>query len=70
MMEWLAFAASALTAICALIGTYMSNRKTSVLMAYRIEQLEKKVEAHNQIVERTVKLEQKVEDLSKGAKAS
>lgn len=69
-MEWIAFAASALTAVCALIGTYLSNRKTSALMAYRIEQLERKVDAHNQIVERTYKLEQKVEDLSKGAKSA
>ena len=64
-MEWLAFAASAVTAICALIGTYFSNRKATALMAYRIEQLEKKVDKHNQVVERTFKLEQKVEDLMK-----
>lgn len=64
-MDWVAFGASVVTAICALIGTYMSNRKTTALISYRIEQLERKVEKHNQIVERTFKLEQKVEDLEK-----
>ena len=64
-MDWVAFGASVVTAVCALIGTYMSNKKTTALVLYRIEQLEKKVEKHNQVVERTFKLEQKVEDLVK-----
>ena len=64
-MEWGTLAASAVTALCALIGPYFSNRKATALMAYRIEQLEKKVDKHNQVVERTFKLEQKVEDLVK-----
>ena len=64
-MEWGTLAASAVTALCALIGTYFSNRKATALMAYRLEQLEKKVDKHNQVVERTFKLEQKVEDLVK-----
>lgn len=40
-----------------LIGVLASNRLT----VYRIEQLEKKVEKHNNLVERTYKLEEEVE---------
>ena len=38
-------------------GVYFSNRKTSALIAYRLEQLEEKVNKHNQVVERTYRLE-------------
>ena len=37
-------------------GIIISNRLTT----YRIEQLEKKVEKHNQVVERTFKLEEDI----------
>ena len=40
-----------------LAGSYFSNRKTSALIAYRLEQLEKKVNKHNSVIERTYKLE-------------
>ena len=43
--------------ILSLIGNYMSNRKSQALIAYRIEQLENKVDKHNQVVERTYLLE-------------
>lgn len=36
----------------------------NALIKYRVDQLEKKVEKHNGIIERVFKLEQKVEDLS------
>lgn len=35
----------------------------NALIKYRVEQLEKKVEKHNNVIERVFKLEQKVEDL-------
>jgi len=65
LVEWGTIIAAAVTALCALLGTYLSNKKQTALMAYRIEQLEKKVDKHNQVVERTYKLEQKVADLEK-----
>lgn len=45
-------------------GTFGGILTSSKLTNYRIEQLEKKVEAHNKVVERTYKLEeeQKVEE--------
>jgi len=64
-MEWYTIAAPIFTAILSFLGVYISNRKSTALMAYRIEQLEKKVDKHNQVVERTYKLEQRVEDLEK-----
>ena len=72
-MEWIAFAASALTALLSFLGVYLSNRKQTVLMTYRLEQLEKKVDKHNQVIERTYKLEERasiieteIEDMKKG----
>ena len=62
-MEWIAFAASAVTAVCALIGTFLSNRKQTALMDYRLKQLEDKVGKHNNLEGRVIVLETKVEDL-------
>lgn len=44
-----------------LIGNYLSNNKNQALIAYRLEQLEKKVNLHNNVIERTYELEKKVE---------
>lgn len=41
-----------------LVGSFCSHRRSSALIAYRLEQLEKKVETHNQLVERTYRLEE------------
>ena len=71
-MEWIPFASAAVTAIFALIGTYFSNRKQTALVAYRLEQLEKKVDKHNNVIERTYELEkntallkERIEELDK-----
>ena len=66
-MEWIAFAASVLTALLSFLGVYISNRKTAAVMEWRLKELEKKVDKHNQVVERTYKLEQKVADMEKKA---
>lgn len=41
-----------------LIGTFSGIVASSRLTSYRIEQLEKKVDKHNEIIERTFKLEE------------
>lgn len=46
------------TGIGSLTGIMVSNKLTN----YRIEQLEKKVERHNGLVERMIKVEQTVQD--------
>ncbi len=51
------------TGLLSLIGVYFANRKSSALIAYRLEQLEKKVDKHNKVVERTFILEGQVTEL-------
>lgn len=53
------------TAVASLVGVYVSNRKSAALITYRMEQLEKKVEKHNNVIERVYRLETKVEELEK-----
>lgn len=47
-------------AILSLIGTPAGSFGGTQLIKYRIEQLEKKVEKHNSVVERTFLLEEKM----------
>ena len=44
-----------------LAGSYFANRKSAALIAYRLEELEKRVQAHNNLVERTYHLEERTE---------
>lgn len=50
-----------ITGAFALIGTYFSNRKSAALVQYRLDQVEKKLEIHNNLIERTYKLEERTE---------
>ena len=50
--------------LIALIGTYMSNRKQTALMDYRLKQLEDKVGKHNNLEGRVIVLETKVDDIT------
>ena len=47
-----------LSLIGTLVGAYLANRKSTALVVYRLEQLENKVNKHNQVIERTYKLEE------------
>ena len=47
------------------VGSFLANRKSSALMMYRIEQLEKAVNKHNNIDTRTTILEHDVDELKK-----
>lgn len=51
-----------LIAVLSLLGTlggsYFANKKSSALIAYRLEELEKKVDKHNSVIERTYSLEE------------
>ena len=51
------------TAIPTVAATISSNKKSTALTVYRIEQLEKKVEKHNSVVERTYKLEGDIKNI-------
>lgn len=47
-----------LSMVGTLAGAYLVNRKSSALIAYRLEKLEEKVDKHNSVIERTFKLEE------------
>ncbi len=51
-------------------GAYFANRKSSALIAYRLEQLEKKVELHNNAVERLYKVEKEQEVMEERIKVA
>ena len=48
------------------IGTFGGIMASSKLVNYRLEQLEKKVDKHNSVIERMFVLEAKVDTLEKG----
>lgn len=52
---------AALSLVGTLVGAYLANRKSTALIVYRLEELEEKVNKHNNLVERTYKLEQRME---------
>lgn len=54
---WIGAIAAVIVGLLSLLGNYLSNRKSQVLIAYRLQQLEKKQDAHNSLIERTYKLE-------------
>ena len=64
-MDWSAVIVGGLAFLGTLAGAYFANKKQTAIWAYRLQELEKKVDKHNQVVERTCKLEQSVDDLVK-----
>ena len=56
-MDWATLAAAGMSLIGTLAGTFGGILVSNKLTTYRIEQLERKVSAHNSLVERTYKLE-------------
>ena len=62
-----------ITGVFSLLGVMKANSKTTALISYRIEQLEKKQDKHNNAIERLTRLEGRVteaehdiRDLKKG----
>lgn len=70
----LTFISTIVVAVLSLVGTfaasYMSNQKTTAIIAYRIEQLEEKTNKHNNLIERTFELEQREALLEEKLKAA
>lgn len=60
-MDISAIIVGALALIGTIIGNLIGNNKTAALVSYRLEQLEKKVNLHNNAVERLYKAEQAIE---------
>ena len=51
-MDYSSIIVGALAFVGTLAGCYFSNNKTQALIAYRLQQLEEKVNKHNNVVER------------------
>ena len=62
-VEWAALGGALITAVCSLIGVYVSNRKSAAVMELRLKMLEEKVSKHNQLVERMYKAEGEITEL-------
>lgn len=60
-MDWTSVIVALVTAAGTLAGTYLANRKSSALIAYRLSELERKQDKHNAVIERTYKLEERTE---------
>ncbi len=61
-MNWIADIIIAVLALAGTLGgAYFANRRSSALIAYRIQQLEQKVDKHNSVIERTYALEKQTE---------
>ena len=76
MIDWTTLAVAGMSLLGTLAGSFGGILVSNKLTTYRIEQLEKKVAAHNNVVERTYKLEGRMQeaehdirDLKQGAKA-
>lgn len=52
-----------INSLISLVGIVITAIATNSITKYRIGELEKKVEKHNNVIERVYKLEQKVEDI-------
>lgn len=50
------------------IGSALGVVASSKLTQFRLEQLEKKVDKHNSVIERTFKLEEKVKEIAEDIK--
>ena len=53
-----------------LLGAYIANRKSAAIMEYRLEQLEKKVDKHNTVIERTYALEKRADVIDEKIKVA
>ena len=53
-----------------LLGVYLSNRKSAALIEYRLQELEKKQDKHNQVIERTYALEDRANILEEKMKVA
>lgn len=52
-----------LSLIGTLVGSLLASSKTRAVLEYKIEELQKRVEKHNSVIERVYKLEGRVTEL-------
>ena len=51
-MDYATVLVAVISLVGTLVGSFLANSKNSALIAYRLEELEKRVQKHNNIVER------------------
>ena len=52
-----------IVALLSLVGTFLGTLTSQKLTQYRLKKLEEKVDLHNKVVERTFKLEGRMEEV-------
>jgi hypothetical protein len=67
---WETIVVACISLVGTLGGSFLAQRKTTALIAYRIEQLETKVNKHNNLIERTYKLEERCEVMDEKIKVA
>lgn len=58
----------AVAIVVCMLNNYFQNRKSTALIEYKIDELSKRVDKHNSLVERTYKLEETVSVLEEKIK--
>jgi hypothetical protein len=69
-VDWSAVIVGGLAFLGTLAGAYMANKKQTAIWAYRLEELEKKVDKHNQVIERTYELESRADVIDEQIKVA
>ena len=59
-----------LTLVGNLVGSFLAHRKSTAIIVYRIDELEKKVQKHNNLIERTFQLEKRCEVIEEKIKVA
>ena len=59
-MDYATVLVAVISLIGTLVGSFLANSKNSALIAYRLEELEKRVQKHNNIVERLAIVERDI----------
>ena len=59
---------SLIVAVPTLLATILSNKKSTALMEYKIDELDKKVHEHNNLIARTYKCEERISVLEEKVK--
>lgn len=62
-MDWNNIITGVMALIGTLAGSYFSHRKTTALVTYRLEELEKKQDKHNNVLERMALAEKDIKNI-------
>lgn len=69
LSEILSLVGSIVVALGGFLGVYISNKKSTAVWQYRLEELEKKQTKHNNLIERVYELEKRTNEQEKDIQA-